>query len=471
MKKILFDDKGNIKNDSGEEIERYLEENPHEIKSLEDIFQGLISFGRRKFRPKNMLFALIKNEKWDLLNIIRKYIDFNKIIRKSHMILLSSLMEKGPYTGNINHDIAKNMLDNLELDPFVKDNREWDHGYNIFQLLLLLPTETNQRFFKHILEPYIIRNNLTIQDDDLLLNNVYKNVDQIDVPDNILVTVFQIANLHRNVNVVNLLRDRFVNIRAETEVLIDKNFIEINFNEIRDVEARSQNNQYYPLLWKYDIVQIRDYVEGLINIASDDILTLEQVTYTEDIEIFTENETKRFGKYLYDEKIWLKKPRVSRYFGAKHLRDNGFDVPEKKILRLDKKPIQVRVTFAPIFCGLKNINPITINFMNCEVLSEFIEGADKLKYKDANPFAGNSGVTDNEQATIRESEEFGYRDLACGNFLRKNDTLYFIDTELEKNFFTNDLWDLYNDLKALYETTFFDIHTNNTHDFYFCIDN
>lgn len=192
---------------------------------------------------------------------------------------------------------------------------------------------------------------------------------------------------------------------------------------------------FFPPLWAYNIVQLEDYAQKIYAQIKDRLITQDDLVSTE----------KGSYKIIKDGKeiSLMEKQRgdIGRVLGRDHLEKtieklslaDSVAVPQKFILVPDKQSLEMMTTLPDAgtpdgtLMYDQTINHISLSLKNAIILAEFIESSEQKE----------TGLNNNIDVR-RVGEAAGFQDYAHGNmnFIRgkKDNKIYFIDTESTKNF-------------------------------------
>ena len=400
-------------------------------KILFELFENFIFSQETKnlvHRLYNFVDRTLKNEKGETL--LTYILNLKKTINK----IPSDLDEKIRFLMDRGYLLEEN------------DSREM----NGIHLILLLHKESVEPMLEYIRE-----NNVPIDEKNEMILGIYRG-DTVNIENvtNVytLLTMYQVANVYQNY--------------VMAEVLYKKQNIDSKrYNEERgwfNMCKKGYNTKigFYPPLWLYNIKQIKDYVIYLYNDMKNDITERSKVT-----KMDGRGRCGRFERYMYNGEYYCKKPNVDRYFGAKCLKKNKMSVPKKFILpkRDNLTEIRVKVTIDDVsdYAQTKDMfynrqlqeNPIKIEFLDFDTLSEVIEGEIPGEFMEHG---------------LRTYTEIGFYDFAHHNFRTVDGKLYVIDTEMNKNCFDYDyIRECKNYLSRLYNYMYYDKRNN---EFEFVID-
>jgi hypothetical protein len=247
--------------------------------------------------------------------------------------------------------------------------------------------------------------------------------------------IYIIANIYHNFNVVNCFPKKFID-----EMRPDYNILAKHVNP--------QKNVYNPMLFTYNISEIKNYLYDIYKQIEPEInYDHENVTYIGQ----TIGRRTLFDIVKYNGKLWIKKPNIDRYLGAKHLKKFNINVPNKIIMSTNKKDF-VDINVEIIFSELFKLNPIEIIFRDLYTLSEY-----KTDLKE---------IQRNEMSVCKTYLDYGYNDWNTpGNCMQSNNNIIIVDTGLDAIFDAKYYLQYFHYLKKYYENTFCSLGSNGKHHF------
>lgn len=306
------------------------------------------------------------------------------------------------YNATVDHRLTDDKIGAI-LDKSIRGNNIFElNKFNISPFIKVVLKKMKD--FNIILKYADIKINLLEKHDlNYLVYCIYKNnsLDMDMVGQNRILILYQIANLYSRYDIVRELYDRIGN----------EYHAEISYY----ISGVNRLEQVYDPLWLYNVDQIRNSIIAMLKSAKSDIVVVPAIE-----PIFT---IDRFSVVEIDDKRWIVKPGIDRYFGAKHLRKYGAPVAQKKLIKIGSDDtINVSININTNNFPVQQM--VTIDVSNFFTLSEVIEG--KLS-----PNLGNCvqywkyGFFDNEKDN-------------CAQHYNKRTNQFetiIIDTDMEKNFY------------------------------------
>lgn len=331
-------------------------------------------------------------------------------------------------TSNIYNDIYNDIYSGLyEIENYIPSE---EHVCNIFKRLLAHKIPINydnvNNLYLHLVKIGHTRRLNPVKDrhDKCILDEIDKYIEndsnilakelmytrnglKIEPSSNNKV-IYMMANLSNNYFVSNYFYEQYIpdNIKSA----------------IRHIETKiNKKEQVVPPFWLDNIYQMKNRVIAwMTSVDSDDIVRIHHLNELEKID-----SVAGFSMVLIQGRKWLVKPDFTRYFGARHLRANGANVVNKKLLFIGDNEKQFNLSINVDNYPFGQICDITCDNIMC--LSEYVD----------KPFAGDMNSANFQ---CHKYWNYGFYDNFLDNCYSyidddKNPQYIIIDTDTDKNFY------------------------------------